>query len=56
MAVCIILGILFMLGGALSHIMKLIRLYGRDDKSGYRRYYSDPRDNDYDDEYKDRRR
>ena len=56
MVLCIILGILFMLAGAFSHIMKMIRLYGKDDKSEYRRYYSDPRDNDYDDEYKDRRR
>lgn len=49
MVVCILLGILFMVSGAISHIMKLIRIYGRDDKTKYRRYNSDPRDNDYDD-------
>ena len=51
MAVCILLGILFMISGAISHIMKMIRMYGTDDKSKYQRYHSDPKDNDYDDEY-----
>ena len=55
MVVCILLGILFMVSGAISHIMKLIRIYGRDDKTKYRRYNSDPRDNDYDDDYNRRR-
>lgn len=54
MVLCILLGILFMVGGAISHLMKLIRIYGKDDKSQYRRYYSDPRDNDYDDDYENR--
>lgn len=51
MVVFIILGILFMVSGAISHLMKMIRLFAKDDKSKYRRYYSDPRDNDYGDEY-----
>ncbi|MBP0983352.1 MAG: AtpZ/AtpI family protein [Oscillospiraceae bacterium] len=55
MVVCILLGILFMVSGAISHIMKLIRIYGRDDKTKYRRYNSDPRDNDYDDDYNRRK-
>lgn len=55
MVVCILLGILFMVSGAISHIMKLIRIYGRDDKSKYRSYNSDPRDNDYDDDYNRRK-
>ena len=55
MVVCILLGILFMVSGAISHIMKLIRIYGRDDKTKYRHYNSDPRDNDYDDDYNRRR-
>lgn len=55
MVVCILLGILFMVSGAISHIMKLIRIYGRDDKTKYRRYNIDPRDNDYDDDYNRRK-
>lgn len=51
MVVCILLGILFMISGALTHIMKMIRMYGREDRSKYRSYHSDPWDNDYDDEY-----
>ena len=51
MVVCILLGILFMISGALTHIMKMIRMYGKEDKSKYRSYHSDPKDNDYDDEY-----
>lgn len=51
MVLCIVLGIVFMLSGAINHGMKLIRLYAKDDKKAYRRYYSDPGDNDYGDEY-----
>lgn len=51
MVVCILLGILFMISGALTHIMKMIRMCGKEDKSKYRSYHSDPKDNDYDDEY-----
>ncbi|MGN1340039.1 MAG: AtpZ/AtpI family protein [Oscillospiraceae bacterium] len=51
MVVCILLGILFMISGALTHIMKMIRMYGKDDKSKYRSYHSDPRDNDYYDDH-----
>lgn len=51
MVVCILLGILFMISGALTHIMKMIRMYGKEDKSKYRSYHSDPKDNDYYDEY-----
>ena len=51
MVVCILLGILFMISGALTHIMKMIRMYCKEDKSKYRSYHSDPRDTDYDDEY-----
>lgn len=55
MLVCVLLGILFMIGGAVNHLMKLIRLYGKDDKAQYKKYYSDRRDTDYDDEYSSRR-
>ncbi len=51
MVVCIILGILFMIGGAVNHIMKMLRLFARDDKSKYRRYYSDRSENDYYDDH-----
>ena len=51
MVICIILGILFMISGAINHIMKMIRLFAKDDKSKYRSYYSDRRDNDYYDDH-----
>lgn len=51
MVVCIILGIVFMVCGAISHIMKMIRLFAKDDKSQYRSYLSDRRDNDYYDDH-----
>ena len=50
MVVCILLGVLFMIGGAVSHLMKMIPLYGRDEKKPPR-YNTDPRDNDYYDDY-----
>ncbi len=50
MVVCILLGVLFMIGGAVSHLMKMIHLYGRDEKKPPR-YNTDPRDNDYYDDY-----
>ena len=56
MVVFVILGIVFMIGGGVSYIGKLVRLYGKEDKSKYHRAYSDPRDNDYYDEYKDMRK
>ena len=46
----ILLGVLFMIGGAVSHLMKMIHLYGRDEKKPPR-YNTDPRDNDYYDDY-----
>ena len=42
--------VLFMIGGAVSHLMKMIHLYGRDEKKPPR-YNTDPRDNDYYDDY-----
>jgi len=52
MVIFIILGVLFMISGAISHIMKMIRMFAKDDKSAYRKYLSDPKDNDYYDDYK----
>ena len=54
MGLFVVLGIVFMLCGAINYIGQLIKLYGKeDDKSKYYRAYSNPRDNDYYDEYKD---
>lgn len=52
MVLFIVLGVVFMGCCAVYRILQLVRLYAADDKSKYRRYYSDPRDNDYADEYK----
>jgi len=51
MAVCVILGIVFMLSGGISYLRKLIRIYGKDNKNAPRCYNS-REDNDYYDDYK----
>lgn len=56
MSLCVIVGIVVMLGGACATISQLIRVYGKDDKKKYSRAYSNPRDNDYYDEYKNKRK
>ena len=50
MGICVVLGVIFMLGGGISYLGKLIRLYGKDNKDAPRSYNS-PSDNDYYDEY-----
>ena len=55
MGVCVALAIIFMLGGAASYIMQLVRRYGKDDGKAPKSYNA-PRDNDYYDDYKDMRR
>lgn len=53
MPLFVVLGIVFMISGAVNYIGQLIRMYAKDDdKSKYYRAYSDSRDNDYYDEYK----
>lgn len=52
MGVCVVLGIVFMLGGGISHLGKLMRLYGKDNTEAPRSYNSSA-DNDYYDDYKD---
>lgn len=47
MVLFVILGLVFMIGGAVSYFMRLIKLYGKEDKSKYRSYYSDRSSNDY---------
>lgn len=51
MGVCVVLGIIFMLSGGISYLGKLIRIYGKDDKSAPRSYNS-REDNDYYDDYR----
>lgn len=51
MAVCVILGIVFMLGGGISYLGKLIKRYGKDNESAPRSFIGRG-DNDYYDDYK----
>ncbi|MBQ9948661.1 MAG: AtpZ/AtpI family protein [Oscillospiraceae bacterium] len=51
MGLCVALGIIFMLGGGISYLGKLIKMYGKDNKDAPRSYNS-PSDNDYYDEYR----
>ncbi|MDE7193459.1 MAG: hypothetical protein K2O14_05760 [Oscillospiraceae bacterium] len=55
MGICVALGIIFMIGGAVSYLGQLIKMYGRDDKKAPKSYNA-PRDNDYYDDYKDLRK
>lgn len=55
MGLCVVLALVFMIGGAASYIAQLMRRYGKDNKSAPRSYNA-PRDNDYYDEYKDMRK
>lgn len=50
MLICVILGIIFMLCGGISHLQKLIRLYAKDDKQAPK-IYTTTEDNDYYDDY-----
>lgn len=51
MIVFVILGLLFMICGATSYLMQLIKRYDKDDKEKYK-MYSGKRDNDYFDDHK----
>lgn len=55
MGVCVALGLIFMIGGAVSYLGQLIKLYGKDEKNAPKSYNA-PRDNDYYDDYKDLRK
>lgn len=52
MGICVALGIILMIGGAVSYLWQLIKLYGKDEKD-VPKSFSAPRDNDYYDDYKD---
>ncbi len=55
MGVCVALGLIIMIGGAVSYLGQLIKLYGKDEKN-VPKSYNAPRDNDYYDDYKDMRK
>lgn len=55
MGICVALGIIFMIGGAVSYLAQLIKIYGKDNKNAPKSY-SSPRDNDYYDDYKNLRK
>lgn len=54
MGVCVGLGILFMLGGAISYLGQLIKTYEKSDKPAPKAFTSSRKDNDYYDDYKNR--
>lgn len=56
MGICVALALIFMIGGAVSYICQLIRIYEKSDKPAPKAFTSSPRDNDYYDEYKDLRK
>lgn len=51
MGVCVVLGIVFMLSGGISQLCKIIRMYGKEDKS-VPKSFSSTEDNDYFDNYR----
>lgn len=51
MGMCVALGIIFMLGGGISQLCKIIRMYGKEDKSAPKSF-SSTEDNDYFDNYR----
>lgn len=54
MGVCVGLGILFMLGGAISYLGQLIKTYEKSEKPAPKAFTSSRKDNDYYDDYKNR--
>ena len=51
MIICIVLGILFMISGAVSYLYKLIKMYEKADKRAPKAFTSSRRENDYYDDY-----
>lgn len=51
MIICIALGILFMISGAVSYLYKLIKMYEKADKPAPKAFTSSRRENDYYDDY-----
>lgn len=54
MGLCVGLGILFMISGAVSYLTKLIKTYEKDEKRAPKAFTSSKKDNDYYDDYKNR--
>ena len=54
MGVCVALGIIFMLGGAVSYLAQLIRTYEKSDDPAPKAFTSSKKDNDYYDDYSNR--
>ena len=54
MIICIVLGIVFMIGGAVSYLYKLIKMYEKTDKPAPKAFTSSRRENDYYDDYSKR--
>lgn len=51
MVICIILGIVFMIGGAVSYLFQLIKMYEKSEDPAPKAFTSSRRDNDYYDDY-----
>lgn len=51
MGICVALGIIFMLGGGISQLGKIMQIYGKDNK-GAPKSFSSGDDNDYFDNYR----
>lgn len=56
MGIFVALALIFMIGGTVSYLYQLIKIYGKQDKSAPKAFTSSLRDNDYYDEYKDLRK
>ena len=56
MGICVALALIFMIGGAVSYLYQLIKMYEKSDKPAPKAFTSSLRDNDYYDEYKDLRK
>jgi hypothetical protein len=55
MGLCVALGIIFMIGGAVSYLGQLIKIFSKDEKK-VPKSYNAPSDNDYYDDYKNLRK
>lgn len=56
MGICVALAIVFMIGGAVSYLWQLIKMYENKGERAPKAFTGSLRDNDYYDEYKDLRK
>lgn len=56
MGICVALALIFMIGGAVSYLYQLIKIYEKADKPAPKAFTSSRRDNDYYDEYQNLRK